>query len=33
MIFHSSFEYIYLWLPVAGFVVGFIGSMVVGGGG
>lgn len=33
MIFHSSFEYIYLWLPVAGFVVGFIGSMVGGGGG
>jgi uncharacterized membrane protein YfcA len=33
MIFHSSFEYIYLWLPLAGFVVGLIGSMVGGGGG
>ena len=33
MIFHSSFEYIYLWLPLAGFIVGFIGSMVGGGGG
>ena len=33
MIFHSSFEYAYLWLPLAGFLVGLIGSMVGGGGG
>ncbi|MFO7575505.1 MAG: sulfite exporter TauE/SafE family protein [Bacteroidales bacterium] len=33
MIYHSTFEYVYLWLPLAGFVVGLIGSMVGGGGG
>jgi uncharacterized membrane protein YfcA len=33
MIFHSSFEYIYLWLPLIGFIIGFIGSMIGGGGG
>jgi uncharacterized protein len=33
MIFYSAFENIYLWLPVAGFVVGLLGSMVGGGGG
>jgi uncharacterized membrane protein YfcA len=33
MIFHSSFEYIYLWLPLLGFVVGFFGSFTGGGGG
>ena len=33
MIFHSSFEYQYLWLPLLGFIVGFIGSLVGGGGG
>ena len=33
MIFHSSFEYIYLWLPLIGFIIGFIGSILGGGGG
>jgi uncharacterized membrane protein YfcA len=33
MIFHSSFEYIYLWLPLIGFVIGLWGSMMGGGGG
>ena len=27
MIFHSAFEYAYLWLPFIGFVVGFFGSL------
>ncbi len=33
MIFHSSFQYSYLWLPLIGLVVGLLGSMVGGGGG
>jgi hypothetical protein len=33
MIFHSSFEYIDLWLPLVGFLVGLIGTMIGGGGG
>jgi uncharacterized protein len=33
MIFHSSFEYYYLWLPLVGFLIGFIGSLLGGGGG
>jgi len=33
MIFHSSFEYYYLWLPLIGFMIGFIGSLIGGGGG
>jgi len=33
MIFHSSFEYIYLWLPLVGFIVGLIGTLIGGGGG
>lgn len=33
MIFHSSFEYYYLWLPLIGFMIGFIGSLLGGGGG
>jgi uncharacterized membrane protein YfcA len=33
MIFHSPFEYLYLWLPLIGFIVGLWGSMLGGGGG
>jgi uncharacterized membrane protein YfcA len=33
MIFHSSFESFYLWLPLVGFLIGFIGSLLGGGGG
>lgn len=33
MIFHSAFENSYLWLPLAGFLVGLIGTMIGGGGG
>jgi len=33
MIYHSSFEYYYLWLPLIGFMIGFIGSLIGGGGG
>jgi uncharacterized protein len=33
MIFHSPFEYYYLWLPLIGFVIGFLGSFWGGGGG
>jgi uncharacterized protein len=33
MIFHSSFENYYLWLPLIGFIIGFIGSLLGGGGG
>jgi uncharacterized membrane protein YfcA len=33
MIFHSSFEYYYLWLPLVGLLIGFIGSLLGGGGG
>lgn len=33
MIFHSSFEYSYLFLPVIGFVIGLLGSVLGGGGG
>ncbi len=33
MIFHSSFEYIDLWLPLVGFLVGLIGTLIGGGGG
>jgi uncharacterized membrane protein YfcA len=33
MILHSSFEYIYLWLPLVGLIVGLIGTLIGGGGG
>ena len=33
MIFHSSFELIDLWLPLVGFLVGLIGTLIGGGGG
>jgi len=33
MIFHSSFQNIYLWLPLFGFFVGLIGTLIGGGGG
>lgn len=33
MIFHSSFENAYLWLPLIGFLVGLISTMIGGGGG
>jgi len=33
MIFHSQFEYLYLLLPLIGFIVGLWGSMLGGGGG
>jgi len=33
MVFHSAFENSYLWLPLVGFVVGFLGSVIGGGGG
>lgn len=33
MIFHSSFESMYLWLPLIGFMIGLIGSLLGGGGG
>ena len=33
MIFHSAFEYIYLWLPLVGVIVGLIGTLIGGGGG
>jgi len=33
MIFHSPFEYSYLWLPLIGFVIGLLASMVGSGGG
>ena len=33
MIFHSSFEYSYLWLPLLGLVIGLLASMIGGGGG
>ncbi|HHV02629.1 MAG: sulfite exporter TauE/SafE family protein [Bacteroidales bacterium] len=33
MIFHSAFEYNYLWLPLIGLIVGFLGSLTGGGGG
>ena len=33
MIFHSSFEYSYLWLPLVGFVIGMLAAMIGGGGG
>jgi uncharacterized membrane protein YfcA len=33
MIFHSAFEYIDLWLPLVGFLVGLIGTLIGGGGG
>ncbi|MFA6334128.1 MAG: sulfite exporter TauE/SafE family protein [Bacteroidales bacterium] len=33
MIFHSAFEYSYLWLPLIGFTIGFFASMTGGGGG
>jgi uncharacterized protein len=33
MIFHSSFEYSYLWLPLVGFIIGLLASMIGGGGG
>jgi len=33
MIFHSSFEYLDLWLPLVGFLVGLLGTLIGGGGG
>ncbi len=33
MVFHSAFENSYLWLPLVGFVIGFLGSVIGGGGG
>jgi uncharacterized membrane protein YfcA len=33
MIFHSSFENAYLWLPLIGFLVGLISTLIGGGGG
>lgn len=33
MIYHSAFEYSYLWLPLVGFLVGLIGTLIGGGGG
>lgn len=33
MIFHSSFEYSYLWLPLIGFTIGFFASVIGSGGG
>lgn len=33
MIFYSSFEYSYLWLPVIGFIIGFFASIMGSGGG
>jgi uncharacterized membrane protein YfcA len=33
MIFHSSFEYSYLWLPFIGFTIGLLASMMGSGGG
>ncbi|HDR68276.1 MAG TPA: sulfite exporter TauE/SafE family protein, partial [Bacteroidaceae bacterium] len=33
MIFHSAFEYIYLWLPLIGLLVGLISTLIGGGGG
>jgi hypothetical protein len=33
MIFNSHFESVYLWLPLIGFLVGLIGSLIGGGGG
>ncbi len=33
MIFHSSFQYSYLWLPLIGLFVGMLASMIGGGGG
>jgi len=33
MIFHSAFEYSYLWLPLVGFIIGLSAAMIGGGGG
>jgi uncharacterized membrane protein YfcA len=33
MIFHSAFQNLYLWLPVVGFLVGLISTLIGGGGG
>ncbi len=33
MIFHSPFQYSYLWLPLIGFTIGLLASMTGGGGG
>lgn len=33
MIFHSAFETSYLWLPLVGFLVGLVGTLIGGGGG
>jgi uncharacterized membrane protein YfcA len=33
MIFHSTFEYSYLWLPLIGFTIGLLASMMGSGGG
>lgn len=33
MIFYSAFDHSYLWLPLIGFIVGLLGSMIGGGGG
>ena len=32
MIFHSSFEYSYLWLPLIGFIIGVLASLIGSGG-
>ncbi|MBW6499088.1 MAG: sulfite exporter TauE/SafE family protein [Bacteroidales bacterium] len=33
MIFHSAFEYNYLWLPLVGFIIGLLAAIIGGGGG
>lgn len=33
MIFHSEFESSYLWLPLIGFIIGLVGTIIGGGGG
>ena len=33
MISYSAFEYVYLWFPIIGLIVGFLGSFTGGGGG
>ena len=33
MVFHSVFENSYLWLPLVGFIIGFLGAIIGGGGG
>lgn len=33
MVFHSAFEYSYLWLPLVGFIIGLLAAIIGGGGG